>query len=79
MTHVLSWSCFEKGTTFGVKLEAEWLPRELNEGADVLSKEVDREDYRLNQKVFSAVDKLWGPHTIDCFASRLYMHITRSI
>ena len=70
---------YGKCQQFRVKLEAEWLPRELNEDADVLSKEVDKEDYGLNQKVFSAVDKLWGPHTNDCFASRLSRQTNRSI
>ena len=44
-----------------------------------MSKEVDRENNHLNQKVFSAVDKLWGPHTIDCFASRLSRQTSRYI
>ena len=51
-----------------IKLEPEWIPRELNERADYLSRIIDYDDWMLNPVVFDDVDQLWGPHTIDHFA-----------
>ena len=44
-----------------LKIEAEWIPRELYVRADLLSRVVDL--------VFAELDKVWGPHTVDRFAS----------
>ena len=52
-----------------IQLSAEWIPREENELADYYSKVVDVDDWQLNPHVFAQLDKMWGPHTIDCFAS----------
>ena len=53
----------------GIPLEAQWIPRSLNERADLLSRFVDKDDGRVNPSVFRLVDAKWGSHTIDSFAS----------
>ena len=50
-------------------MEAQWIPRSLNERADLLSRFVDKDDWRVNPSMFRLVDAKWGPHTIDHFAS----------
>jgi hypothetical protein len=35
----------------------------------LLSKELDTSDWKSNPRIFKYIDKLWGPHTIDRFAS----------
>ncbi len=52
-----------------IQLWIEWVPRENNLLADALSKYHDRDDWMLNSKYFRILDKLWGPHTFDRFAS----------
>ena len=52
-----------------IKIEPEWIPRQLNVKADLLSRIVDFDDWRLNPEVFIHLDKAWGPHTVDRFAS----------
>ena len=52
-----------------VRIEAEWIPREVNVRADLLSSVVDLDDWMLNPTVFAELDKVWGPHTVDRFAS----------
>ena len=52
-----------------VRIEPEWIPREENEMADYLSRIVDKDDWMLNPDVFSVLDKMWGPHTVDRFAN----------
>lgn len=37
--------------------------------ADAPSRAIDRSDYRLDPSVFAALNVLWGPYTIDLFAS----------
>ena len=62
-------SIFRFCFSHGIALEAQWIPRSLNERADLLSRFVDKDDWRLNPSVFRLVDAKWGPHTIDRFAS----------
>ena len=52
-----------------IKLVVEWVPRELNQYADYLSKVVDHDDWQTSLPLFNYLEKRWGPHTIDRFAS----------
>jgi hypothetical protein len=54
---------------FGVRLQAEWIPREFNSDADQLSRQTDIDDSMLNPTYFAALNILWGPHTVDRFSS----------
>ncbi|CAH3044907.1 unnamed protein product, partial [Porites lobata] len=65
----LALSIFRFCFSHGIALEAQWIPRSLNERADLLSRFADKDDWRLNPSVFRLVDAKWGPHTIDRFAS----------
>ena len=47
----------------------EWLPRTENERADKLSRIIDNDDWGVSDECFKIVDDLWGPHTVDRFAS----------
>lgn len=49
----------------------EWVPLSLNLWADRLSREVDSTDWTLSPAAFRGLDDLYGPHTIDLFASEL--------
>ncbi|XP_065195395.1 uncharacterized protein LOC135826722 [Sycon ciliatum] len=57
--------CIRQGITF----RAEWIPREENERADFFSKVKDQDDWQLAPDVFLMLDRKWGPHTIDRFAT----------
>ena len=52
-----------------IHIKPEWVPRDENQLADFYSRIVDYDDYRLNPLVFAWLDGIWGPHTIDRFAS----------
>ena len=60
---------FSLSVQFQIKLEPEWIPRELNERADFLSRIIDYDDWQLNPVVFSELEEAWGPHSVDRFAS----------
>ena len=48
-----------------------------NEKADSLSRIIDQHDWSISDQVCSFLDMLWGPHTIDRFASFYNNKITR--
>ena len=56
---------------FKFTLVFEWVPRELNIRADFLShvSAIDHHAYSLREELFAYLDGLWGPHTVDRFAS----------
>ncbi|XP_068715338.1 uncharacterized protein [Montipora foliosa] len=57
--------CFRQGIT----LEAQWIPRSLNDRADVLSRFIDPDDWSVHPSVFHMLDARFGPHTVDRFSS----------
>lgn len=52
----------------GVQLYAKWVPTDANP-ADAPSRRLDVHGQQLCRKAFEWLDKLWGPHDMDCFAS----------
>ena len=62
-------SIFELCMQYSIKLELDWIPRSSNEKADFISLIIDYDDWRVNPQFFHYSDVLWGPHTVDCFAS----------
>ena len=60
-----------------VRFSVQWIPRDMIQRADYLSKFVCRDDYRLDAQVFAQLDERWGPHTIDVFASHLSAQLPR--
>ena len=65
--------CHEAGIRFSV----EWIPRHLNFKADYWLKVVDTDDWMLNPVHFRQLDILWGPHTVDRFASHNSFQLPR--
>jgi hypothetical protein len=61
------WEVCERHSIY---LRAEYHPGVINQLADQLSRmEWERADWMLHPRLFRAVDTLWGPLTIDLFAS----------
>ena len=69
--HELALKIFSIAVQNNIRLEPEWVPRELNERADYLSRIIDYDDWMLNPVVFADIDQIWGPHSIDRFADCL--------
>ena len=53
----------------GIHLDIEWVPRDRNAMAYFISKLVDFDDWQVTEDVFKDLDSLWGPQTVDCFAT----------
>ena len=60
-----------------IRIEPEWIPRERNALADYISRLVDYDDWTLNPGIFSMLDAMWGPHTIDRFANSFNHQLVR--
>ena len=45
--------------------------------ADPISREEDQEDWMLDREIFAVLDRLWGPHSVDRFASRMNRQVQR--
>ena len=65
LTKELFWYC----VAHDIRLTAVWIPRAQNEFADSLSKWVDKNDWRINPRVFQDLNARWGAFDIDLFAS----------
>ena len=50
-------------------MEVTWIPRESNKLADYLAGIYDGDDWKLSDFWFEWLDELWGPHTVDRFAT----------
>ena len=68
---------FQACLEHGVRLEMEWIPRDQNETADYISRIVDIDDWKVNPTIFQMFDSLWGPHTVDRFASGANTQLSR--
>ena len=47
---------------FNIRLFPEWIPRSDNQWANVVSKDLDRDDYMLHPDIFVILDVMWGAH-----------------
>ena len=62
---------------FNNQLVPEWIPGGDNQWADVVSKDLDRDDYMLHPDIFAVLDVMWGPHSTDRFSSFCTRQIPR--
>lgn len=60
-----------------VSIKATWLASVANVWADALSRQTDRDDWRLHPHVYAQLDARYGVHTVDRFASTLNTHCPR--
>lgn len=58
-------------TENGIYLNCKHIAGKDNYLADRLSRQPDKFDWQLHPSLFSYLDRVWGPHTIDRFASYL--------
>ena len=56
-------------TLHNIVLLPQWVPREENVKADKISKRTNCDDWEIDEDVFTKLNNVWGPHTIDRFAS----------
>lgn len=67
--HEIDVTIFEKLQNLQIIFDIQWLPREENIQADLLSRCFDSDDWGIKNSVFQIIDKCWGIHTCDRFAT----------
>lgn len=65
--------CYEHS----IHLDIEWILRDCNTRANVISKLIDFDDRQVTEDVFKDLGNLWGPPTVDCFATYYNRKIVR--
>jgi hypothetical protein len=73
----LAYSIFSICTKHSISIDIQWIPRKENTKADYISKMVDHEDWGVTDTFFEFIDNLWGPHSVDRFASVVNKKISR--
>lgn len=53
----------------GINIDIQWIPRQENVKADYISNIIDYEDWGVTNEFVQFMNNLWGPYTIDRFAS----------
>jgi hypothetical protein len=56
--------------TNNINVRARYIRSAANVCADRLSRETDKDDWQLNLRIFTYLDSLWGPHSIDRYATQ---------
>ena len=67
--HAEALAIFSISVANHIRIEPEWIPRANNHLADYLSRIVDYDDWYVDVSIFMRLEQLWGPHTVDRFAS----------
>jgi hypothetical protein len=67
--HSLALSVFQLCLKHNIVILPEWVPRDNNSIADSISRVSDFDDWSVDQTSFALIEGLWGPHTVDRFAS----------
>ena len=62
-------SIYKLCRAYDIHLTVEWVSHDYNVVADELLRIEDANDYMLDRSCFMSLDRLWGPHLVDRFAS----------
>jgi len=60
-----------------IQIDAQWIPRDANVRADLLSRFVDQDVWSLNCEIFAQLDSRWGPLSVHRFASHYNAQLRR--
>jgi hypothetical protein len=63
--------------TNDIRIRPRYIHSSTNIWADILNRELDIADWHLNPQIFSEIQNLWGPQSIDRFAYMLNTHPLR--
>ena len=67
--HQLAMEMFKICIRYSIRVELEWIPRDLNVLADECSKIFDWDDWGVADRIFNLFDRKWGIFTCDVFAN----------
>jgi hypothetical protein len=68
---------FELAQQHGIELRIQWIPREENTRADIISKFFDTSDWKISPAIFRRLERRWGSPAVDLFATHLNRLVPR--
>lgn len=60
---------FQICLAYKISLDIQWVPRNEVAKTDIISRFIDVDDWQISRSLFLKLERLWGPHTVDCFAN----------
>ena len=67
--HAEALTIFSVSISNHIRIELEWIPQANNQLADYLSRIIHYDDWYVDISIFLYMEQMWGPHTVDRFAS----------
>ena len=74
--HVIALRIFQLCADNAIHLDIQLIPRSELQKADFIRRFIDIDDWQITKDCFEAVERLWGKHTVDCFANFYYKKIS---
>ena len=68
---------FQICLAYKISLDIQWVPRNEVAKADFISRFINVDDWQISRFLFLQLERLWGPHTVDCFANHYNFKISR--
>ena len=57
---------FQICLAYKISLDIQWVPRNEVAKADFISRFIDVDNWQISRFLFLQLERLWGPHTVDC-------------
>ena len=68
---------FQICLAYKISLDIQWVPLNGVAKANCISHFIDVDNWQISCSLFLQLEKLWGPHTVDCFANHYNFKISR--
>ena len=75
--HMIALRMFQFCVDNAIQLDIQWIPRSELARADFISRLIDIDDWQITASCFIELEKLWGKHSVDCFANYYNKKINR--
>jgi hypothetical protein len=66
---VLALTIFNSCRKNKIDIYTVWIPRRQNVQTDYLSRIIDIDDWQITVELYSYLDSMWGPYSVDRFAN----------
>ena len=73
--HFLRLKVFQTCLLHNISLEIQWIPRSEFQRADYINRLIDTDDWQISTQFFELLEELWGPHSLDCFGTRVVQEL----
>ena len=68
---------FQICPAYKISLDIQWVPRNEVAKADFISRFIALKNWQISCSLFLPLERLWGPHKVDCFENHYNFKISR--